>query len=291
MARDTISKSLEFLSADEGEFTNRPLKDDPGGPTKYGVTAATLGAYRKLGRSATAEEVKNLTKQEADRIAVDKYASPIRYDDLPAGIDYMLLNMAYMSGPAQATKLAQELLEVAQDGQMGKITIDALYNVDPVDFIKSYVDRYMKYLKSLKNWKANSRGWTYRITGQDPKGIFKSKPGVLNNAIKMATNRPSVDYKTESMSEYGADAKATPSMVKLTASKLGKIGIGGLLSFGSAAISSTKQEIVNSGLIGKVAWVDDTFIMLGKAGLLLGVAISLYALLNADKRKEAGELV
>ena len=53
-----------LLSREGGEkFTNNPA--DKGGPTRWGVTAAKLGEYRKLGRPATADEVKNLGRDEA----------------------------------------------------------------------------------------------------------------------------------------------------------------------------------------------------------------------------------
>ena len=45
----------------EGGSRFTDLATDRGGPTKYGITAATLGAYRGLGRSATRQEVMDLT--------------------------------------------------------------------------------------------------------------------------------------------------------------------------------------------------------------------------------------
>lgn len=62
------TKFLPQLKAREGgaKFTNHPA--DRGGPTKYGVTAETLGRFRRLGRAATADEVRALTEDEADRL-------------------------------------------------------------------------------------------------------------------------------------------------------------------------------------------------------------------------------
>lgn len=58
-------KFLEPLLAREGgsKYTNNPA--DRGGPTRWGVTAAKLGEYRRLGRAATADEVRNLSREEA----------------------------------------------------------------------------------------------------------------------------------------------------------------------------------------------------------------------------------
>jgi len=62
------TRVLPQLKAREGgaKFTNHP--SDRGGPTKYGITAAKLGEWRRLGRAATADEVRNLTEAEADDI-------------------------------------------------------------------------------------------------------------------------------------------------------------------------------------------------------------------------------
>lgn len=67
------AKFLEPLLAREGgaKFTNDP--NDRGGPTKYGVTARALGAYRRLGRDATAGEVQNLDRPEAVALYRSEY--------------------------------------------------------------------------------------------------------------------------------------------------------------------------------------------------------------------------
>lgn len=71
---------LPELKAREGgaKFTNHPA--DRGGPTKYGVTAAKLGEFRRLGRAATAEEVRGLTEEEADRIYTQDFWTGPGYD-------------------------------------------------------------------------------------------------------------------------------------------------------------------------------------------------------------------
>ena len=49
---------LEGVLVREGGFADHPA--DRGGATRYGITAATLGSWRKLGRQATREEVRAL---------------------------------------------------------------------------------------------------------------------------------------------------------------------------------------------------------------------------------------
>ena len=67
----TVQDIAEAIVAREGGYVNDP--DDPGGPTKYGVTLATLQTYgRDLtgdGR-ITARDVQALGKAEAARIFI-----------------------------------------------------------------------------------------------------------------------------------------------------------------------------------------------------------------------------
>lgn len=62
---------IDKVIAKEGGFVDHP--DDHGGATNFGITAATLGGWRGLGRSATAAEVKALTRVEAEQIYLTKW--------------------------------------------------------------------------------------------------------------------------------------------------------------------------------------------------------------------------
>lgn len=66
-----IQPILNDILRREGGYVNHPA--DRGGPTKYGITASTLGEWRKLGRTATEEEVQALTEQEARQIYFTNY--------------------------------------------------------------------------------------------------------------------------------------------------------------------------------------------------------------------------
>jgi lysozyme family protein len=67
------AKFLEPLLTREGgeRYTNNPA--DKGGPTKWGITAVTLGEFRKLGRAARPAEVQALTRAEAVTIYRQNY--------------------------------------------------------------------------------------------------------------------------------------------------------------------------------------------------------------------------
>ena len=67
----------EILRVEGAEYTNDP--DDSGGPTKFGITQATLSEYR--GASVTAEDVQELSEKEARVIYLQRY-----FDDPRLGL-------------------------------------------------------------------------------------------------------------------------------------------------------------------------------------------------------------
>lgn len=67
MTEEDIKRFLARIIDVEGrDFTNDP--DDLGGATRFGITQATLGEARKLGRLATPAEVQALEQPEAEDI-------------------------------------------------------------------------------------------------------------------------------------------------------------------------------------------------------------------------------
>ncbi len=66
---------IQDMIAREGGFINHP--SDRGGPTKYGITIATLMDWR--GRSVTIDDIQNLTVGEATEIYQAKYVKPFNW--------------------------------------------------------------------------------------------------------------------------------------------------------------------------------------------------------------------
>jgi hypothetical protein len=53
-----------------------------------------------------------LTRAEATKRCEQKYGKPIRFDDLPAGVDYAVLDFAINSGPSRAVTYLQKVLKM-----------------------------------------------------------------------------------------------------------------------------------------------------------------------------------
>ncbi len=128
------------LQAEEGGATYTNRTADRGGPTKYGVDAATLGAARGLNRPATAAEVQALEEPEAKAILRQRFFADPGFDNVAAispRIAEELLDTGVNMGPHWPITWLQEDLnlsnrqgldfaDVTVDGSIGPKTLVAL---------------------------------------------------------------------------------------------------------------------------------------------------------------------
>src|ERR1700747_2155369 len=106
MVAATYDAAMVRVFADEGGYTNDPK--DPGGPTNWGITIYDARKYWKP--NAKAEDVKTMPREVAVDIYKQHYAAPIRYNDLPAGFDYSILDASINSGLGRAIPWAGRAL-------------------------------------------------------------------------------------------------------------------------------------------------------------------------------------
>lgn len=119
----TTDDVIDGIVQREGGYVDNP--SDRGGPTRWGVTAKTLGEYRRLGRPATRAEVQGLAIEEARLIYRARYVRPfdaVPFDELRA----QLVDFGVTSGPVTAIRSLQGVLGVPVDGVLGTRTLTAL---------------------------------------------------------------------------------------------------------------------------------------------------------------------
>ena len=150
---------VKYVFGSEGGFVNHPK--DPGGATNMGVTRATLAAWRK--RPVTVDEVKRLTRAEAERIYRAQYWDTIRGDELPPGVDYAVFDISVNSGPGRAAKFLQQALRIEADGVVGSKTIAAAAAVGDVGLAHEICKRRLNWLSTLSGWRTFGRGWRSRV--------------------------------------------------------------------------------------------------------------------------------
>jgi lysozyme family protein len=159
MAKGNFDKCLKFTLKFEGGFVNNPK--DPGGATNLGVTQGTLSAF--LGRHATLDEVKALTPDKVAPIYKLRFWDRVNGDDLPDGVDLAVFDFGVHSGPSRGVIGLQRVLNVADDGKLGTLTLKAVAKADPRDTINVLCDERLAFLQKLKVFKSFGKGLTDRV--------------------------------------------------------------------------------------------------------------------------------
>lgn len=131
-----VDQIIDGVIRREGGYVDNP--DDKGGPTKYGVTLATLSKYR--GMHCTADDVRALKLEEAFNILTQLYVRDPNFDRV-VGVDEMvgaeLVDTGINMGQTVAATYLQRALnvlnvkgqlypDVVVDGRLGSVTLAAL---------------------------------------------------------------------------------------------------------------------------------------------------------------------
>jgi len=177
-SREQINEMIDIILKHEGGFVNDPA--DPGGATNRGVT---IGTYSKwLGRPATVQDVKELTEETAREIYEVNYLVKPRINTLPELLTPQMFDISINSGPKNAIKMLQRLINLAGfgvisvDGVLGPDTRNrANTMVDEMDgyaanalveerikFYERIVERRPASEKFLKGWLRRAK--TFRVT-------------------------------------------------------------------------------------------------------------------------------
>ena len=158
----TIEEIADEIVAREGGYVNDP--DDPGGPTKHGVTIHTL---RRLGLDldrdgdVDAGDVKRVTPAIARQVFLKHYFHAPGLAGLPEGLHASVFDMYVHSG-SRAVRLLQTLLrqmglDLAVDGVCGPLTRAAAHRA---------MDAAPKHLPDA--YGIARRDWYYRLAGSRP---------------------------------------------------------------------------------------------------------------------------
>jgi lysozyme family protein len=121
-----VTTMIDAIIAREGGYVDHP--DDRGGATKFGITRATLQAWR--GRAVDAHEVQALTREDASAIYRALFFERPRIALLPPALQPFLFDCAVHHGPRAAALLLQRTLNrrgfaCAVDGTIGAETARA----------------------------------------------------------------------------------------------------------------------------------------------------------------------
>lgn len=156
-----IDKLVPLILKWEGSrYTNDP--DDPGGPTKYGVTLKT---WKAKGRDKDgdgdidATDVKLLDPEDFKHILRVGYWDLWNADKIKSqSLANILVDWVYNSG-MHGIKIPQRLLGVTADGEVGPKTIEALNAQHPETFFGMLWEAREQFYKNIVANKPSQKKW------------------------------------------------------------------------------------------------------------------------------------
>lgn len=170
MRDSTFEAALAVVHAHEGGFADGVA--DRGGPTHWGISLRFL---RRLGDQdddgwldgdldqdgdVDTNDVRRLSRDQADQIYFDQWWRRYRYDQLRPYVASKLFDTAVNMGHGRAARLLQRALraslrdEVIVDGRDGPITRRAASEVDAFELLAA--------------WRASCEGFYRSIVARDP---------------------------------------------------------------------------------------------------------------------------
>jgi lysozyme family protein len=151
-----FDKAFHKLLGHEGSYSNH--KQDRGGETMWGVTERVARANNYYG------SMKDLPVEKAKEIYKKDYWNPIRADELPASLRYLVFDAAVNSGVVQSIKWLQAAVGVQEDGVIGRVTLAACNALEPHLVARRMLAARLEFMSSLSTWPSFGRGWARRIS-------------------------------------------------------------------------------------------------------------------------------
>lgn len=156
---------------------------DQGGPTMMGITwRDNKDLLKDLGY--TKDTLKNLSKQDANKIYKQRYYLEPGLDKLPGDLQYYAFDFAVNSGPQRAIKNLQKIVGTTPDGRLGPETLKKVN-----DYVKLNGSEALKreYIGSRANFM---------------KQLAKDSPEVHGKSLKGWLNRISALEKDVGTTKY-----------------------------------------------------------------------------------------
>mgnify|MGYP003643636896 CR=1 FL=1 len=150
-----FDQAFDALLKHEGGYSDHAA--DPGGKTRFGITEAVA---REVGYRG---DMRELPLDLAKRIYKDNYWNPVKADELPATVRYLVFDAAVNSGVGQATRWLQRAVGTKDDGVIGPMTLMAVKQSNPEALARRVLAQRLRFMSGLANWPAFSRGWARRI--------------------------------------------------------------------------------------------------------------------------------
>lgn len=160
----TDSDIIADIISREGGYVNHPA--DRGGPTRFGITQATLADYR--GYKVNAGDVEALTETEAWKIYRKRYLEDTGIAKIPnPELRGVVLDAAVNHGPVRAIAMLQRAIGVPDDGVIGPVTLAAMPYLNArsvcVKFLAQRCRFYGAIISADHSQAVFAKGWANRL--------------------------------------------------------------------------------------------------------------------------------
>lgn len=273
---DRFAQADERVSVHEGGYVNHPK--DPGRATNRGVTQRVYDDYRRR-NGLPVRSVRYLNETERLAIYRGSYWNPVKGDQLPPGVGYVVYDGAVNSGVSQSLKWLQRALGVKADGMIGPTTLAAVRDHPDHDkLIAAICERRMAFLKVLDPWPTFGKGWTRRVNDVRATG----------QAWAMGSVGPAVSYIPGGEAKARVeDARPAPVKAVADAATGGGLASGGL----AEAIRQAQEQI--TPLAGSSSFINSAIAALAVSAVVLtvgGLGWRWYAARKQRQRADALDL-
>ena len=172
MTSDALNQSIiDVVLQFEGGFVNN--ESDRGGATNFGITSATLGRARKLGRNATVEEVRSLGRPEASGIYAANYIEAPGFGRIEhPNMRLVLVDTGVLHGPGRSISFFRQCLSLSPSpkvlGPLDDAAVEAFSKVNDqarlaCHFISLRMRAYTNLVRNDHSQLAFLSGWINRV--------------------------------------------------------------------------------------------------------------------------------
>jgi lysozyme family protein len=168
MAASNFLACFNETESFEGGYVDNP--HDPGGATLKGVTQAVYSAWLREHQRASAP-VRGASDADIQAIYRELYWNPVRGDDLFVGLDLVMVDYGWGSGPITAIEHMQGLLDISVDGKFGPETLVAVNARKQAQFINELCAERLAFFQRLPTWRYFGVGWTNRLNACKAKAL------------------------------------------------------------------------------------------------------------------------
>ena len=154
----------DILRREGSSYMNHPA--DKGGPTKYGITQATLSEFRRV--PALPGDVAALTENEAREIYSRKYIIDPGMDRIAdEKLAALAIDSGVNHGPGRVIRWLQEIVGVHVDGILENQTEDAINTMNPKTVFKKLLARRVRFYGEIisrdHSQAVFAAGWMNRV--------------------------------------------------------------------------------------------------------------------------------